>query len=118
MIYLIQIILTAIICFFAVIGLIEIYWEIEYRYVYSKAKRKVITVIPVKENAEKNIEFCIRAAKSIIRNVNGLSDSQIILLDMGVDKNSVGLCKVICKENLGLIYCEKSKLSEYIEKTY
>ncbi|MBQ4100813.1 MAG: hypothetical protein IJC83_04635 [Oscillospiraceae bacterium] len=109
-------IITAIICFFAIIGLLEIYWEVEYRIFYKKAKRKIITIIPLTSKSETEIEHNIKATNAFIKNIKGLDDSQIIFLDLGADYMSVALCQMFCKNDTSLTYLKPDNLKDYIEK--
>ena len=111
-------IITAIFCFFAVVGLLEVFWEIEYRLLYRGAKRNIITIIPITQKSENEIEYSVKATNAFIKNIKGLDDSHIIFLDLGADYKSIGLCQMFCKNDSSLTYLKLDNLKEYIEKTY
>lgn len=101
----------AVICFIIVI--IEFTKIISRYFLANKKDANVITVLPVKGNVE-DVEYLIRQLMWKSNWDNTSLSQKIVLLDLGADDETAGICRNLCKDNTSLKFFSTKELEEFL----
>ena len=103
--------LFAILTIFSIIVVIEFTKIITRYFLANKKETDIITVLPISGRIE-DVEYLIR---QLMWKSNWEKSSQkLILLDLGADDETVGICKNLCKDNLSLKFFTPRELEEFL----
>ena len=102
--------------FLAIWGLVDLIRRLEQYLLSGKEKQYHIVVIPLKGHVE-NLEYIVRCAQAQNSWHNNTKESEIVLLDNGLDNESKAMCRALCKDE-SVALCEqataKDVISDYI----
>ncbi|WP_069988193.1 hypothetical protein [Massilioclostridium coli] len=90
-------ILYTVILIAAVIGLVEIFGWIEQKIVFGKQKLNMVWILPLSGKID-NVELMVRNVINQARWNKNSKNSQIILLNMGMDVETEQICQMICQD--------------------
>ena len=103
--------LFAILIIFFIVVIIEFIKIITKNFLTGKKGTDIITVLPISGRIE-DVEYLIR---QLMWKSNWEKTSQkLILLDLGADDETVGICKNLCKDNILLKFFTPKELEEFL----
>ncbi|MGI5895813.1 MAG: hypothetical protein ACOX6U_02535 [Oscillospiraceae bacterium] len=91
------------IIFLALWGLVDVIRQVGRAFFDQRAKRIEIIVLPLTGHVE-NLEQIVRSVLSEQAWSDKTQDTEIILLDNGLDEETKALCKMLCSEGT-VIFC-------------
>ena len=103
--------LFTILILFSIFVVIEFTRIITKYFLKNKKEADIITVFPISGRIE-DVEYLIR---QLMWKSNWEKSSQkLILLDLGADDETVGICKNLCRDNLSLKFFTPRELEEFL----
>lgn len=97
----------------AVWGLVDLVRRVEEYLLNCREKRYHITVIPLQGHVE-NVEYIVRSAVSEVTAKSHCISGEVVLVDNGVDNETMALCKNMCKEVNSVVLCDPFNVKEVI----
>lgn len=110
-------ILIAFVCIFAVIGLITVLYSIIDALIFTSSNKEEFEVVMFVKDREDDIEGAVRsAARSVQMASSSLKANGIIVVDCGSTDETLHILANLTQDIDGLSSCTKEEYLSYIEK--
>jgi len=99
---------------FAFIGVAAVVRSIEDRILSSRTKRNITCVYPIKGHAD-DAEEIIQAYHNRVHWDHPSCGSLLIVLDMGLDEDTLALCRKLCEQYGEMMLCSPEELDAVLQ---